>query len=330
MTPAILMRDPFNPKSFPQAPKHPGLRGFGDVVALIAQPIAGGIDRVLGTNIKNCQGCQGRQAKLNRLLPFNTLRPFREIEPQHDTAIVYPWLASAAVWDELRYSLRSVHAHFEDRDCQIYIIGPEAPAWLEPDGRVRFICVPEMKDKEAEMHEVHIQGMQVARKLLWWNDDIYLLRKTGWGDFAVALTEGEIGHRGAELRHSGNVFKQGLGDAVVDLKSLGDETVWRFATHTPYLFEIEKSRQILERFPLRYKGSWETLYFNYHHTPHAPCGANKTKSLPAHRGERFLNHRHGGPNPETRALLERMFPNPAPWEKNVDMQSDILTVGGEP
>lgn len=43
--------------------------GLGDAVASVAQPIARGLDRVLGTNLANCGGCKSRQAALNRLLP---------------------------------------------------------------------------------------------------------------------------------------------------------------------------------------------------------------------------------------------------------------------
>jgi len=40
---------------------------IGDTVARLAKPIARAADRVLGTNLKNCEGCKKRQARLNRL-----------------------------------------------------------------------------------------------------------------------------------------------------------------------------------------------------------------------------------------------------------------------
>jgi hypothetical protein len=45
-------------------------RGLGDVIALVAQPVARAIDAVAGTHLKTCGGCQARQAKLNELMPF--------------------------------------------------------------------------------------------------------------------------------------------------------------------------------------------------------------------------------------------------------------------
>ena len=40
-------------------------RGLGDYAAAIAQPIARGIDSLLGTDIQNCKSCKERRDKLN-------------------------------------------------------------------------------------------------------------------------------------------------------------------------------------------------------------------------------------------------------------------------
>ncbi len=45
-------------------------RGLGDVVAAIADPIAGTLDKVLKTNFKGCGACFKRQEGLNYLFPF--------------------------------------------------------------------------------------------------------------------------------------------------------------------------------------------------------------------------------------------------------------------
>ena len=46
------------------------ITGLGDVVAMIANPIALGIDAMLGTQISNCGGCRKRQDALNRAMPL--------------------------------------------------------------------------------------------------------------------------------------------------------------------------------------------------------------------------------------------------------------------
>jgi hypothetical protein len=40
-------------------------KGMGDIVALVAQPIAKMIDAVAKTDIQHCGGCKKRQEKLN-------------------------------------------------------------------------------------------------------------------------------------------------------------------------------------------------------------------------------------------------------------------------
>lgn len=52
-------------------PETKTFKGLGDVVALVAQPIAKTIDKVFHTNVAGCGGCKQRQQKLNELVPFN-------------------------------------------------------------------------------------------------------------------------------------------------------------------------------------------------------------------------------------------------------------------
>jgi hypothetical protein len=51
-------------------PQPAKLRGLGDAVAVVAQPIARAIDAVAGTNIQGCGGCKKRQEFLNAAVPF--------------------------------------------------------------------------------------------------------------------------------------------------------------------------------------------------------------------------------------------------------------------
>jgi hypothetical protein len=40
---------------------------LGDAAATVFQPIARGIDATFGTDLQNCAGCKGRQARLNQI-----------------------------------------------------------------------------------------------------------------------------------------------------------------------------------------------------------------------------------------------------------------------
>lgn len=41
-------------------------RGLGDVIEVIAQPIAKGIDYIFDTNLQNCESCKDRREKWNK------------------------------------------------------------------------------------------------------------------------------------------------------------------------------------------------------------------------------------------------------------------------
>lgn len=49
------------------------LRGLGDAVALVAQPIASAFDAILRTDIKHCTACESRKAAWNQRFPFPPL-----------------------------------------------------------------------------------------------------------------------------------------------------------------------------------------------------------------------------------------------------------------
>jgi len=48
------------------------IRGVGDIVHKIAQPIAKVIDRIAGTNVAGCGGCAQRREKLNEVFPIKS------------------------------------------------------------------------------------------------------------------------------------------------------------------------------------------------------------------------------------------------------------------
>lgn len=45
------------------------VRGMGDVVAIVAGPVAKLMDASIGTHLTNCGGCAARRAKLNAMFP---------------------------------------------------------------------------------------------------------------------------------------------------------------------------------------------------------------------------------------------------------------------
>lgn len=57
--------DPFKLVGEPLAKKRTDIRGLGDIVEIVAKPIARTIDKVAGTDMENCSSCAQRKAWLN-------------------------------------------------------------------------------------------------------------------------------------------------------------------------------------------------------------------------------------------------------------------------
>lgn len=55
-------------RSVPDEPQK--IRGLGDIVAMVAQPIAKVIDKMARTNLQNCGRCGRTQSKLNKAFPI--------------------------------------------------------------------------------------------------------------------------------------------------------------------------------------------------------------------------------------------------------------------
>lgn len=257
-----------------------------------------------------------RNGKVAPVHVFREPKPFRVIEPSHGRAIVIPWLSTGEQWEELRYTLRAIDRFWTDKECPILIIGDKAPDFLKEGERVQFIHIKEYEQSnQAGLWEAWQIGMQIAEEVGWWNDDIYLLRECGWDDLRTALEEGDLTDDDTILRASTNTWQQALGESIADLKLRGLTKIRKFATHTPYLFEREKSLEIFRIYHLHHKGSWVNLYHNHHQTPSAPCSPYKAMSLPAKGQERFYNHKHLGPDDKSKKILGEMFPTKAPWEK---------------
>lgn len=62
--------DPFALSGEP-LPKPKRLRGVGDVVHLLAKPIALASDHLLGTDLQNCQSCANRREDWNEKYHFS-------------------------------------------------------------------------------------------------------------------------------------------------------------------------------------------------------------------------------------------------------------------
>jgi len=236
--------------------------------------------------------------------------PVKRLEspPDDPLAIVYPWLSTAADWEELRYSLRSIDAHFSDRVCPIYILGDKRPEWLAADsGRVRFI--------EASSYVDSLEtGLQLAREVVWMNDDVYLLDECTPARLRIPLVRApDRVPRIKKWSNGRNPYRRGKARVVLALHHHGLDRVADYSTHTPYLYEREKALKTLETFGLFWKIPFETAYYNHHRAGGRDQGTAKTSTLPGGQA-RFLNHSGKTLSGGLMIGIQKLFPTPALWE----------------
>lgn len=214
-------------------------------------------------------------------------------------AVVWPWKSSAAEWDELWFSHRSVLAHWSEKDWPLVLLGDRKPDWW-PGGFLR-----------ADSYEEALwTGSQCAGQVLWMNDDIFLLADQSPADLAQAR---HLKDKRADLGKTlvaENVWRRGLGQVLMRCHHHGRGTL-DFSTHTPYLYQREKVAEIFREFGIFHKIPFETAYHNWHASPAAPCG--EKSNGPHDLAEKlWINPRFLQVTPAFRAEMARRFgPPPA-------------------
>jgi hypothetical protein len=228
--------------------------------------------------------------------------------PKLDRAIVYPWHADQARWDELRYSLRSVEKFFEDKTCPIFIMGTRRPDWLnEFKHRVHYIGA-------FTYRQALEKGLQVAEKVLWMNDDIWFLKPSTWAECAVPRYLKEVGPEFLDKAETQtNPWRRGVIHVLKKLAEMGVTEQKVFSTHTPYVYEREKVLDVFAKFGVFEKFPLELALFHLHGKDPQPLGAMRTQELPFGDAT-WLNCADRHLTTEMKRALTELLPEPAPWE----------------
>lgn len=195
-------------------------------------------------------------------------------------AVVWPWLSSAAEWDELWFSHRSVLKHWRERDWPHVLLADKRPDWWPGE----FIHAP---DYETALWI----GTQCAGRVLWMNDDIFMLTDQGVAELSTARHLTNMTSRLGETMVSEGSWRRGLGQVLMRLHHHG-KSVWNFSTHTPYLYEREKVAEVFDVFGCFWKIPFETAYHNWHATPRKPC-VEKAGSADKLAGKLWVNPQYG-------------------------------------
>jgi len=230
--------------------------------------------------------------------------------PDLERAIVYPWKADAEKWHELRYSLRAIDTFFEDKECPIYIMGTQKPGWLIEGGRVRYIGAYTYQEALAK-------GVQTAKKVLWMNDDILLLRPTTWEDCEKTLYLKDIPedfHRRADPQ--ANAWRVGIVRVLAMLSEMGIKNQKVFSTHTPYVYEREKAMDVIRKFGVWEKFPMEMAYFHLHAVDPVKITTEKAWGVPFGEAQ-FLNFADKILTEGLKRGITELLPNRPQWEMNV-------------
>lgn len=245
--------------------------------------------------------------------PIREIKPRTVIEfpePEIERAIVFPWHADQARWQELRFSLRSIEKNFTDRKCPIFIFGTRRPGFInESNHRLQY--------RGAYTYSEALSGgTQVAKTVMWMNDDTLLLKPVGWEDCAVPYYLRDVGPdflKTAEANN--NPWRDGCLRVLRQLKEMGITDQKVFSTHLPYVWEREKALQVFEKFGVWEKMPMELAYFHLFPEGAKRLTTERTQEL-LNDEAKFLNYADRHLTPEFKDEVMRRFPDSAPWEVN--------------
>ena len=245
---------------------------------------------------------------------IETIKPrvFTEFpEPELERAIVIPWHADQAKWHELRFALRSIEKHFEDKKCPIYIFGTRRPGWLRDNSRVQY--------RGAFTYtEALSGGLQIAKTVAWFNDDTLLLKDTTWEDIAVPYYLRDVSPEFLKNGESGgDLWREGVLRVSRQLAEMGIKEQKVYSTHLPYVFDRKKVLEVFTKFGIWHKLPLEIAYFHLNPEGTTKITNERTERLPDPEA-RFLNFSDRTLTAELKEEILKLFPEPAAWEATVN------------
>ena len=198
----------------------------------------------------------------DRCLPFSN-NLFRIIYLFNSMiTVVFPYLHSYAVWDELRFTLRSLCANL-NYPFQVMIFGDIHPGLQD----VNFVEMENIsggdfskaKDAIKKMRAI-VENPSVSDDFLYWYDDIVLLSKIdrSFFDKLYALNDLDKFERREHDNYKINLWR------TYDVLKYNHLKTINYETHLPHLFNKKKMKFILDNFcPNGEPLLINSLYHNY-------------------------------------------------------------------
>lgn len=215
-----------------------------------------------------------------------------------EKAIVWPWASTKAEWDELWFSQRSVMQHWKEEGWKMVLLGDRRPAWWIGE----FVKCIEYE------HALWV-GTHCAEKILWMNDDIFMIQDQTTEDLKVVPGVSRMESRLGRTMAAGNAWRRGLGQVLMRLHHHGKPAV-NYSTHTPYLYDRERVDEIFQRFGIFWKMPFETAYHGWYETPWDDMLARKAKSPHDLKGKCWINPAFAQVSQSFRREMARRFGEP--------------------
>lgn len=225
------------------------------------------------------------------------------IDGDLDAAVVIPLKLSADPWkgESLRMVLRSIDEHWMP-GWPVRIVGDERPAWLDPSV---FIHAPEYET-------ALLRGLSCARQVLWMNDDILFLRSSDTSDFVHPWHMGPL-DIAAHLSSRSSWTSRRARAALIATHARGGE-VTDFSTHTPYLYDRDEAKKVLEMSGICHKLAFEQVYFTMSERSPQPMGQRKARPNEPRKEAVVLNWNDSAATSPLLGELLAMFPRKSRWE----------------
>ncbi len=186
--------------------------------------------------------------------------------------IVYRYHPNGAIWDELKYSLRSVCKNVKDLD-NIFIISPEPPDFLITDKEISafipsLIHIPYtskmypdlLEDREHNtLHAIKIavNDQRISNDFLFMADDYLITQPVNVTDFLNPRYEGTINNQ--IIKYHGSQWASLL-DATYNFLAYKNYPTRNYAIHVPILYSKTAWKILFTKFDTVLQH--ENLYFN--------------------------------------------------------------------
>jgi len=253
--------------------------------------------------------------------------------------VYYPFFLREAIWEELRYSVRSVCKHLKE-SFRLVIVG-DRPSWLDDHHRCLFLShhrsegMPENTTFDAITKLLLYLNGNRSEEFIRIYDDVCLLSDITRKDIdtpRALFSMSEMPNRGGiwweQLRRTLEVV------AEKRRREMSNFPVWNHETHFPECFNADIMLRVIDDFhalknrlltsslywntffpsqnPVMFKKDWAIQFYNNQDAKYYTSSEGDLKKKCS--GKHFLNYNNTGLNENLKRFLMQRFPEKCMYE----------------